>query len=349
MTGMAICRMAVMQRITGRIGKNGMQKGSMHMNDRKMVLDGMMGLVVGDALGCPVQFLDREELRERGAVTEMEGYGTYNMPPGTWTDDSSMALATLASINERNGIDLRDIMERFLDWEFHGAYTPFGEAFDEGNTCSNAIYKYRDDHDLTTCGETDEYSNGNGALMRILPVCLYFIQKEGISDADALRQIHLATGLTHNHLRCHIASGLYYFMAKAIVAMAPEKAELKTCIQCGLEQGFAFYHTPESLAELMHFHRLRDLNEFFSLPEDEIESDGYVLHALEAAIWCLLHTNRFRDCLLRAVNLGDDTDTTAAIAGGLAGLYYHYEAMPQEWVNAIRRKAWIKRLCLQEL
>lgn len=124
MTGMAICRMAVMQRITGRIGKNGMQKGSMHMNDRKMVLDGMMGLVIGDALGCPVQFLNREELRERGAVTEMEGYGTYNMPPGTWTDNSSMALATLASINERNGIDLRDIMERFLDWEFHGAYTP---------------------------------------------------------------------------------------------------------------------------------------------------------------------------------------------------------------------------------
>lgn len=85
-------------------------------------------------------------------------------------------------------------MERFLDWEFHGAYTPFGEAFDEGNTCSNAIYKYRDSHDLTTCGETGEYSNGNGALMRILPVCLYFIQKEDISDADALRQIHLATG-----------------------------------------------------------------------------------------------------------------------------------------------------------
>ena len=124
------------------------------MNDRKMVLDGMMGLVVGDALGCPVQFLNREELRERGAVTEMEGYGTYNMPPGTWTDDSSMALATLASINEQNRIDLRDIMERFLDWEFHGAYTPFGEAFDEGNTCSNAIYKYRDDHDLTTVSYT---------------------------------------------------------------------------------------------------------------------------------------------------------------------------------------------------
>ena len=320
----------------------------MHMNDRKMFLDGMMGLVVGDALGCPVQFLDREELRERGAVTEMEGYGTYNMPPGTWTDDSSMALATLASINKKNRIDLRDIMERFLDWEFHGAYTPFGEAFDEGNTCSNAIYNYRDSHDLTTCGETDEYSNGNGALMRILPVCLYFIQDETISDADALRQIHLATGLTHNHLRCHIANGLYYFIAKAIVTMASEKADFMTCIQSGLEQGFAFYHKPENLAELMHFQRLRNLNEFFSLPEDKIQSDGYVVHSLEAAIWCLLHTNSFRDCLLRAVNLGDDTDTTAAIAGGLAGLYYHYEAMPTEWLDAIQKRAWIEDLCLNK-
>ena len=144
------------------------------------------------------------------------------------------------------------------------------------------------------------------------------------------------------------ASGLYYFIAKAIVTMAPKNADLKTCIQCGVEKGFAFYHTPESLAELMYFQRLRDLNEFFSLPEDEIESDGYVLHALEAAIWCLLHTNRFRDCLLRAVNLGDDTDTTAAIAGGLAGLYYHYEAIPQEWLDAIQKRDWIENLCLNK-
>ena len=151
MTGMAICRMAVMQRITGRIGKNGMQKGSMHMNDRKMVLDGMMGLVVGDALGCPVQFLDREELRERGAVTEMEGYGTYNMPPGTWTDDSSMALATLASINERNGIDLRRNgrifqRQRCLDADspclpvFHSEGRYFGCGCPSANPPGNRAY-----------------------------------------------------------------------------------------------------------------------------------------------------------------------------------------------------------------
>ena len=148
-------------------------------------------------------------------VNKMEGYGTYNMPPGTWTDDSSMALATLASINEQNRIDLRDIMERFLDWEFHGAYTPFGEAFDEGIPAATPSINIVTATTSQPAAETGEYSNGNGALMRILPVCLYFIQKEDISDADALRQIHLATGLTHNHLRCHIASGLYYFIAKS--------------------------------------------------------------------------------------------------------------------------------------
>lgn len=98
------------------------------MTGRNIMLDGMMGLVVGDALGCPVQFLSREQIKNRGLVTGMEGYGTYNMPVGTWTDDSSMALCELASINEKKRIDLDDIMVRFMDWEFNGAYTPFGEA-----------------------------------------------------------------------------------------------------------------------------------------------------------------------------------------------------------------------------
>lgn len=315
------------------------------MNNRKLFLDGMMGLVVGDALGCPVQFYGREELRERGLVKGMEGYGTYNMPPGTWTDDSSMALATLASINEKDKIDLQDIMERFLDWEFNGAYTPFGEAFDEGNTCSNAIYDYRDTKDITTCGGTDEYSNGNGALMRILPVCLHFIQKQEISDEEAIQGIHLATGLTHNHLRSHIASGLYYFMAKAIVNKVD--SDLMTCLQYGLKEGFVFYsRTAYNLTELTRFRRLFHLKGFHDLPDTEIRSSGYVLDSLEAAVWCLVTTNSFRECLLKAVNLGHDTDTIAAIAGGLAGLYYHYENMPQEWLSVIQKREWVETMCL---
>lgn len=180
-------------------------------------MDGIMGLVSGDALGCPVQFMSREDIRKRGLVTGIKGYGTYNMPEGTWTDDSSMALATMDSIIHTRRIDPEDIMKNFLKWEFEGEYTPFGEAFDEGVTCSNAIWNFRDTRDYKTCGRCGEYANGNGALMRILPVCLYYISQEermkkqpkaGYPDQNnradkdynydrqAIQGIHVVSGLT---------------------------------------------------------------------------------------------------------------------------------------------------------
>ena len=138
--------------------------------NKKIWPDGMMGLIVGDALGCPVQFMSREEIagRGKGLVTGMESGGVYQMPEGTWTDDSSMALATLDSIRELGIVDLEDIMTRFIDWYEDGEYTPFGEAFDIGNTCSSAIENYERERNADTCGETTEYSNGNGSLMRII-------------------------------------------------------------------------------------------------------------------------------------------------------------------------------------
>ena len=318
------------------------------MTDRNIMLDGMMGLVVGDALGCPVQFLSREQIKNRGLVTGMEGYGTYNMPVGTWTDDSSMALCELASINEKKGIDLNDIMVRFMEWKFNGAYTPFGEAFDEGNTCNWAIYNYRNHKDPKTCGRTGEYANGNGALMRILPVCLYYLNRQSIictSDDEAIHNIHEVTALTHNHLRSYIASGLYYFVTKAIVHN-PEKLSLTDCIQRGLDDGFRFYGKDlRNLTEIAHYGRLFSVKNFALIEEEAIRGSGYVVEALEAALWCLVTTDSFKDCLLKAVNLGDDTDTVAAIAGGLAGLYYGYHAIPTEWLEVLQKRDWIEEMC----
>ena len=119
-------------------------------------LDGMMGLVTGDALGCPVQFFSREEIaaRPRGPVIGMESGGVYNKPEGTWTDDSSMALAALAGIRERGEADPDDIMSRFVAWYENGEYTPFGQAFDMGGTCSAAIERYELTKDAATCGGT---------------------------------------------------------------------------------------------------------------------------------------------------------------------------------------------------
>ena len=338
-------------------------------------LDGIMGLVVGDALGCPVQFLSRDRIRERGPVTGMEGYGTYNMPEGTWTDDSSMALAAMDSIIHRKGIDPEDIMKRFMRWEFEGAYTPFGEAFDQGMTCSEAIYSFRDSGDYRTCGKTGEYANGNGALMRILPVCLYYIDKynRGSSgqemevcsnlsgqeaedhadlyktnaeskDREAIPRIHLVSGLTHNHLRSQMACGLYYFLVKEI--LKGDGASLKECLQRGMDAGLDYYRQDaKNHKEMAHYRRLADLDQFAGLPEDKIRSSGYVVDSLEAAIWCLLTTDTFADGLLKAVNLGLDTDTVAAIAGGLAGLYYGYENIPAEWLAVIQKRDYVEEMC----
>ena len=307
-------------------------------------LDGVMGVVIGDALGCPVQFISREELAQ-GPVDDMEGYGTYNMPEGTWTDDSSMTLALLDSIREDGEINLQDVMYRFALWLTKGEYTPFGESFDVGSGTMAAIVRYIKDPDVTKCGGTTDRDNGNGSLMRILPACLYCYEKrtEGLSDAEAIEKIHKVAGLTHNHLRGQIACGLYYFM---ICAVLDEEGTLKGRLQKGLDKGFRFYEQDEeNRKELALYDRLRDLDTLAAMPEDGIRSSGYVVDTIEAVVWSLITTETFKDCELKAVNLGDDADTVGAIAGGLAGLFYGYEAIPADWLAVIQRREWVEAMC----
>lgn len=156
------------------------------IDNEKMWINGIMGVVVGDILGMPVQFAARSDLKINPVKT-VEGYGTYNMPPGTWSDDSSMTLATLDSIREKGEVDYPDIMERFVKWLFSGEYTPAGKAFDQGNTCVEAICNYVKGKDYKTCGKTGEWANGNGSLMRIMPVCLYAYKK---LEAEAVETQH---------------------------------------------------------------------------------------------------------------------------------------------------------------
>ena len=312
------------------------------MQNSEMWLDGIMGVIIGDALGCPVQFVPRAEIREGGLIEEMEGHGTYDMPEGTWTDDGSMTLALLSSIKEIGTIDLPDIMERFESWLREGAYTPFGKAFDIGGATIEALVKYRSYPDVTTCGGTDEYDNGNGSLMRILPACLYAYAK-GMEEEEAVRMIHEVSALTHNHLRSKIACGLYYYCTCAVLG---GEGTLAQRLQQGMDKGFEHYRRDIlNLTELSYYGRLKDLTEFAKVPEEKIKSSGYVVDTMEAVIWCLITTDSFRACELKAVNLGDDTDTVAAIAGGLAGLYYHYESMPEEWLSVIQKRDWIEELC----
>ena len=314
-------------------------------------LDGMMGLVVGDALGLPVQSMYPDAIKNRpqGPVTGMEGHGCFDMPTGSWSDDSSMALAALDSINVKGKIDAGDIMLNFVKWLCKGEYTPGGEAFDEGRTCTTAILSFVMHPDITKCGVTGEHANGNGALMRIKPICLYAYdqqKKEGISDKKAIEQIHQIASLTHNHLRSNIACGLYFFMIREIIDYRSEKS-LELCLQDGLNNGFRFYGADvANLTQIAYYGRLFYLDELKAVPESEIQFSGYVVRSLEAAIWCLIQTETFEEALLKVVNYGDDSDTVGAIAGGLAGLYYGYEGIPSDWVNVIQRKDWIEQMVL---
>ena len=283
----------------------------------------------------------------------MEGYGTFNMPEGTWSDDSSMALATLASIVELKKIDSEDIMTRFVKWIQQGEYTPYGKAFDVGNTCLTAINRYTQLKDIKTCGCDRDFSNGNGSLMRILPVCLYYYDRQKsicTSEDEAIEGIHIVSGLTHNHLRSKMCCGIYYYMVKSIIDGTKKdiKPSLEVLLQEGIDNGLKYYGRDLSnLNEISHLGRLFHLSEFKNTPEHEIKSSGYVIDSIEAAIYCLLTTNSYSECTLKAVNLGDDTDTVAAIAGGLAGLYYGFDNIPRTWIEDIKRKEWIEKLLVQ--
>ena len=308
-------------------------------------LNGIMGVVVGDALGCPVQFESREEVA-RHPVTGMRGYGTFNLPEGSWTDDSSLTIALLESIGRVGEIDLDDIMGNFMKWLYDGEFTPYGESYDIGRGTMQAINRYKKNRKAKKCGGDEEWNNGNGSLMRIMPACLYcsVMESSGMySDRDAIDVIHSVGGLTHAHIRSNIACGLYFFMAKYILF---REGSLQERIQEGLTQGFAFYKSYLADKENLHYYdRLKDLEAFKSLPADKIKSTGYVVDALEAAVWSLITTDSFDQALLKAVNLGDDTDTVGAIAGGLAGLYYGYDSIPEEWLSAIKRREWIEEMC----
>ena len=311
-------------------------------------IDGIIGLAVADALGSPGQFKSREELR-RNPITEMVYCDIYDKPAGAWTDDTSMTLCMLDSIRTLGRVDAEDIMDAFVDWMYENRYTPTGEAFDEGNTCVYAVERYRKIHGVDTCGKTGEHANGNGSLMRTLPVCLYYAEKTQAGEAtveQAIRDIHKLSALTHNHLHACMACGLYFFCVREMIY---GEGGLNERLQRGMDQGFAYYEKDiANLVELSHYGRLRDLSEFAKLPDAKIKSSGYVVAALEAAIWSLLTTGSYRDCILRAVNLGDDTDTVGAIAGGLAGLYYGYDAIPEEWRKALIKREWIEEMCVKE-
>lgn len=286
--------------------------------------DGIMGLVVGDALGVPFEFKPRDTFK----AVDMVGYGTHHQPSGTWSDDSSMTLATVRSLVDNGAVDLDDIMTKFFRWRYHGDFTPYGLAFDVGGATDRAIRKYANGCPVSLCGGREITDNGNGALMRILPLAFY---------PGSLGDVIRVASLTHNHPISSAACSIYVAIAGCLIS----GFDAKRAVLDGYARIIRLIPLPLDLGRIPDLERMG---------RDEIKSTGYVVDTLEAALWCLLNSSSYRECVLMAVNLGGDTDTVAAVAGGLAGILYGVggeKGIPEEWIDQIARQDSIKGLCQQ--
>ena len=323
------------------------------------IKSGIIGQIVGDALGLPVQFIPRDE-RDADPVSDMRGYGAFDMPPGSWSDDSSLILATIdglaaslkkeerlenLSLNEI--IDYEIIMKNFSKWLNKGEFTPYGFAYDVGGATMDGIRRYDRGTEPTLSGGIDERDNGNGSLMRILPIALfihYLSQKYSFDEEDEMEAVHNLSSLTHRHRRSQMACGIYVNIALEFLENHDSDLSLEELIANGINKSKEYYCNDASFEnQLHHFDRVFSLN-IQNLPRDEIKSGGYCISSLEASIWCILNNENYRDTILEAVNLGYDTDTTACIVGGLAGIYYGYEDIPDDWINQLAKLDYIEEL-----
>ncbi len=296
---------------------------------------GVIGHAIGDAMGVPVEFCIREKLLAH-PVTKMIGYGSHDVPAGTWSDDTSMEIATMDSmINQGGKINCEDIMMNFYYWLKEAKYTPYGEVFDAGRTCIKSIINFSKGYDILECGQKDEYSNGNGSLMRILPIA-YYCYYNDLKDVETFEIVKNVSSLTHAHeisiLGCYIYVNYVINLLKG-----KDKVESYNLIK-SIDYSMFIEESLEAYKRI-----LKGNIKEYSL--DKIKSTGYVVDTLEAAFWVLFNANNFKETIIGAINLGNDTDTIAAIAGSMAGIIYGYDSFPQEWLEKLAKRDYIEDLC----
>lgn len=299
------------------------------------IKDGVIGHAIGDAMGVPVEFCIREKLLAH-LVTKMIGYGSHDVPAGTWSDDTSMEIATMDSmINQGGKINCEDIMMNFYYWLKDAKYTPYGEVFDAGRTCIKSIINFSKGYDISECGQKDEYSNGNGSLMRILPIA-YYCYYNKLKEEEIFEVVKDVSSLTHAH---EISVLGCYIYVNYIIKLLEGKDKFESYNLIKLIDYSMF--TEESLEVYKRI--LKEDIEKYSI--DEIKSSGYVVDTLEASFWILLNASNFKEAIIGAINLGNDTDTIAAITGSMAGILYGYNSIPQEWLDKLAKRDYIEDLC----
>ncbi|WP_085686850.1 MULTISPECIES: ADP-ribosylglycohydrolase family protein [unclassified Pseudomonas] len=271
----------------------------------------LLGLACGDAVGTTVEFQPRGSFQP---LTDMVGGGPFHLKPGQWTDDTSMALCLAESLLNKNGFDAADQMGRYLNWWQWGYLSSTGECFDIGMTVSQALDRYQHTGE-PFAGSSDPYSAGNGSLMRLAPVVLFYFpdaRKIRRFAADSSRTTHAAPEAIEC---CQLFAEL---LGKALEGAS--KAQLRTLPPTAFSQ--------PKVAAIAR-------GEYLHKTQRDIRGSGYCVESLEAALWCFQHTDSFAAAVLQAANLGDDADTTAAIVGQLAGAHYGVQGIPFEWLEKL--------------
>jgi ADP-ribosyl-[dinitrogen reductase] hydrolase len=268
----------------------------------------LLGLAVGDAVGTTVEFRPRGSFEP---LTDLVGGGPFHLSAGQWTDDTSMALCLATSLNELGRFDARDQMERYCRWADTGYLSSTGTCFDIGGTVASALLKFRHSGE-PFAGSRDPASAGNGCIMRLAPIPMFYFPDIAAAEHWAAE----SSRTTHGAQECLDACRLLARILVRALEGRPKDEEALADSEC-----CASSPKIQAIAR----------GDYWQKPETAIRGTGYVVASLEAALWCFVQTGTFRDAVLRAANLGDDADTTAAVCGQIAGAYYGESGIPASW------------------
>ena len=291
---------------------------------------GVYGLLIGDALGIPYEFSSPANIPERYLIemSPPSGFARAHrsVPAGTWSDDGAQALVLLDSLVKCSSLDLKQFTDGLMDWYRTGFMTPDGHVFDVGNQTMHALENYARNGNPLTCSPSEDWNNGNGSLMRTLPCALILTS----TPIDIITRARHQSMPTHAHLRSQLACALYSLMAWQMV-------EGKAPID-------ALDYAQDTLEKAVHPTERSELRILLDGRMEPSKGSGYVVDSLWSAIRCVLATSDYENCLRNAISLGNDTDTTACIAGGLAGILYGEQGIPERWKVALNGRAIVENV-----
>ena len=286
----------------------------------------LVGLAVGDAVGTTLEFKPRGTFIP---ITDMEGGGPFRLRVGEWTDDTSMALCLANSLIQHKGFNPEDQMNRYCNWWRVGYMSSTGDCFDIGGTVMNALDNYIEHADPFS-GFTDEDTAGNGSLMRLAPIPIFYASNKEL----AVKYAGESSRTTHGAAECIDSCRLFTSLIIESYNAASKEAIFEQC---------AYQPYAPNVIEIAN-------RSFMSKSYQELTGSGYVIESLESALWCFMNSDNFEEAILLSANIGNDADTTAAICGQIAGAYYGFSGIPEKWSSAIvmasEIKQWASELAL---